>query len=168
RETTLQNNIVYTTSYMDNGNLGNDHRFSWNVEYKPTAQDFIKISPNFSYRNSRATGWSASQNLENDLLINDLENVERNKSHAPNYGISGLYNRRLSEKGRNIFLNFSLNTASTVQDQERILETVVFETAVEDLDSVYQQHLVDLDNKNLNGGATLSYTEPLGQHGSME
>src|SRR5690606_29286619 len=89
-------------------------------------------------------------------------------SYAPNYGASGLYNRRLSQSGRNIFVNFSLNTASTEQDQERILNTLVYETAIEDLDSVYQQHLVDLQNKNLNGGATLSYIEPLSQSSTLE
>src|SRR5690606_36502704 len=101
-------------------------------------------------------------------LINKETNRQRNKSLAPNYGASGLYNRRLSDNGRNIFFDFSLNTASTEQDQEQIIDRLLYETSIEDLDSVYQQHLVDLQNKHLNGGATMSYIEPLGQYGRLE
>ncbi|WP_177181151.1 outer membrane beta-barrel protein [Parapedobacter koreensis] len=159
---------TYTTSNMDNGSIGNDHRFSWNIEYKPDDKNYIKFSPNFTYRQNRANNLSLSTNSRGQSLINDLTNRQLDKSYTPNYGASGLYNRRLSEKGRNIFINFSLNTASTEQDQERILNTLVYETAVEDLESVYQQHLINLDNKNLNGGTTLSYIEPLGQYSNLE
>lgn len=167
-EMTLNQGIIFTNRNMDNGSVGNDHRFSWNVEYKPDDKSFIKFSPNFSYRQNRTANFEASTNTENNVVVNDLTNTQFNQSYAPNYGASGLYNRRLSDRGRNVFFNFSINTASTVQDQERVLNTLVFETSIEDLDSVYQQHLVNLDNKSLNGGATFSYTEPLGQHTSLE
>lgn len=167
-ETTLQDNFILKNSNINNGSIGNDHRFSWNVEYKPDEKNFFKLSPSVSYRNNRANSFELANNRENDVLINDVDNRQNNISRAPNYGISGLYNRRLSDKGRNVFVNFSLNTASTVQDQERIINTLVYETSIEDLDSVYQQHLVDLDNKNINGGTTLSYIEPLGTYSSME
>src|SRR5690606_5344087 len=168
REATLPEGITYTTSNMDNGSIGNDHRFSWNVEYKPDDKNYIKFSPNVTFRQNRSDNLSLSTNRQDDQLINDLTNRQVSKSYAPNYGASGLYNRRLSDKGRNVFVNFSINTASTTQDQERLLRTLVYETAVEDLDSVYQQHLVDLENKSLNGGATLSYIEPLGQYTTLE
>src|SRR5690606_32891320 len=98
-----------------------DHRFSWNVEYKPDDRNYIKLSPNFSMRHSRADNLSFSSNMLGQQLINELTNRQLNKSYAPNYGASGLYNRRLGNNGRNVFFNFSLNTASTEQDQERIL-----------------------------------------------
>src|SRR5690606_14306760 len=129
-------------------------------------KNYVKFSPNLSIRHSRSDNVTLSSNTLNQQLINELTNRQLNTSYAPNYGASGLYNRRLSDNGRNVFFNFSLNTASTEQDQERILNTLVYETAIEDLDSVYQQHLVDLQNKNLNGGATMSYIEPLSQYGT--
>jgi len=168
REEPLPGGTTYTNSNMNNGSVGNDHRFSWSIEYKPDDKNYIKFSPNLTFRQSRADNLSLSSNRQDEQLINDLTNRQLSKSYAPNYGASGLYNRRLNDKGRNIFLNFSLNTASTEQDQERILNTLVYETAIEDLDSVYQQHLVDLENKSLNGGATLSYIEPLGQYSTLE
>ncbi|MGV3761267.1 outer membrane beta-barrel protein [Parapedobacter sp.] len=168
KEQMLQEQTTYETSNMDNGSIGNDHRFSWNVEYKPDDKNYLKFSPNFSIRHNRSDNLTLSSNTLGQQLINELTNHQQNKSYAPNYGASGLYNRRLDDSGRNVFFNFSLNTASTEQDQERILQTLVYETAIEDLDSVYQQHLVDLQNKNLNGGATMSYIEPLGQFSTLE
>ena len=166
--TLLDQGTVYTTSSTNNGSLGNDHRFSWNVEYRPDEQNYIKLSPNFSYRQNRSDNFLAGTNIRDDVLVNDERTNQLNKSYAPNYGFSGLYNRRLSTSGRNVFVNFSLNTASTAQDQERILNSLVYETSIEELDSVYQQHLVNLDNKNLNGGSTVSYIEPLGANSTVE
>ncbi|SFC57127.1 Carboxypeptidase regulatory-like domain-containing protein [Parapedobacter composti] len=168
-ETTLINEgVVYMASNTDNGRQTNDHRFSWNIEYKPDDKNYIKLSPNLSYRHDRTNNFRMGSNIRNDLLVNDEQTNQYNRSSAPNYGISGLYNRRLSDNGRNIFLNFSLNTARTAQDQERILNSLVYTTSIADLDSIYQQHLVDLENKNLNGGTTLSYIEPLGQYSNLE
>ena len=158
----------YETRNADNASIGNDHRFSWNVEYKPDDRNYIKFSPNFSFRSNRANNLSFSDNLLEQQLINKETNRQFNKSYAPNYGASGLYNRRLSDNGRNIFFDFSLNTASTEQDQEQIIDRLLYETSIEDLDSVYQQHLVDLQNKNLNGGASMSYIEPLGEYTRLE
>ncbi|MBK1441130.1 outer membrane beta-barrel protein [Parapedobacter sp. ISTM3] len=159
---------TFISSNMNNGSIGNDHRFSWNVEYKPDQKNFIKFSPNFSYRQNRGDNLSLSRNRLGDVLVNDLENNQTNRSYSPNYGASGLYNRRLSDNGRNIFVNFSINTASTEQDQERIINSIVFQGSVEDYLAEYEQHLVDLQNKSLNGGTTVSYIEPVGKNSTVE
>jgi len=168
QETTLQDGSAFETSSVNNNRIGNDHRLSWNVEYKPDSRNYIKISPNFTIRGSHSEDLGFSTNSRGEQVINNVTNNQFGRSSTPTYGISGLYNRRLNDRGRNAFVNFSLNTASTKQDQERILNTLVYETAIEDLDRVYQQHLVDLENKNLNGGATVSYIEPIGEHNRLE
>lgn len=168
QETTLPEGAAYESSNTTNNSIGNDHRLSWNIEYKPDDRNYVKFSPNFSIRQNHSDGVELSTNSRGDQLINQVNNNQLNRSYTPNYGVSGLYNRRLSEGGRNAFVNFSLNSASTVQDQERMLNTLVYETAIEDLERVYQQHIVDLENKNLNGGATVSYIEPLGTYAKLE
>ncbi|WP_257659187.1 TonB-dependent receptor [Parapedobacter lycopersici] len=167
-ETTLAEGTTYKTSNSNNGSIGNDHRLSWNVEYKPDDRNYIKLSPNFSFRQNQANNFSLSSNSRDVQLINDMTNREISHSYAPTYGVSGLYNRRLNDNGRNVFVNFALNTASTEQDQERIINSLPYVSDAAALDSVYQQHLVDLQNKNLNGGATVSYIEPMGQYGRLE
>lgn len=159
---------TYTTSNTNNGSIGNDHRFSWNIEYKPDSRNYIKLSPNLTYRQNRADNLAINTNKLGEQLVNDVTNRQFNRSNAPNYGVSGLYNRRLSDNGRNVFVNFSLNTAATQQDQERVINTLVYQGSLEDYLTEYEQHLVTLENKNLNGGTTLSYIEPLGKYSNLE
>src|SRR5690606_30200045 len=85
RETFASEITTYERSNMDNGRIGNDHRFSWNIEYKPDERNYIKFSPNVSYRQSSANNLSLSSNCRGDLLINDVTNTQINKSYAPNY-----------------------------------------------------------------------------------
>jgi len=147
------------------GSQSSNHRFDWNIEYKPTEVDYFKLSPTFSIRGSDGDGIAQSDNRLSNTLINSLNTTNYSKNLAPNYGVSGLYNRRLSTSGRNLFVDFSVNTSSTQQDEERIQESAIFgETDVE----TYIRTLSDLDNKSLNGGASMSYTEPLGEKGSLE
>src|SRR5690606_31215221 len=114
----------YETRNTDNASIGNNHRLSWNIEYRPDDRNYLKFSPNFSLRANRDNNWSFSDNLLGQDLINKESNRQLNKSLAPNYGASGLYNRRLNDSGRNVFIDFSINTASTEQDQERINNTL--------------------------------------------
>src|SRR5690606_30763353 len=95
-------------------------------------------------------------------------NRQTDLTYTPSFGGSGLYNRRLNDRGRNVFVNFSLHSSGNDRDQERILNTLMYAATAEEADSVYQQHLVNLRNKNLNGGASLSYIEPLGEASNLE
>lgn len=147
------------------GSQSMNHRFDWNIEYKPTDKDYFKLSPTLSIRGSDSDGLLLSNNTLQGNTINSLNTTNHSENFAPNYGVSGLYNRRLSEAGRNIFVDFSLNTSRTEQDEERIQESAIFgETDIE----TYIRTLADLNNKSLNGGASLSYTEPMGEKGSLE
>lgn len=168
REEALATGILLSQSNVNNGSVGSSHRFSWNVEYKPTDKSFIKVSPTFHIGSSNGENLSRSDVHRDDALMNQVTNDQLSKSFSPNYGISALYNRRLNDRGRNFFINMSINTASTEQDRESILNTTIMELPVADRDSAYQRHLVDLQNKNLNGGASVSYIEPLGQYTNLE
>lgn len=168
REEALATGVLLSSSEIDNGAISNSHRFSWNVEYTPSDASFIKVSPTFHIGNNNASNLSLSDVQRNDELVNWVSNDQRNKSFSPSYGLSALYNRRLSERGRNLFFSVSANSASTEQDRESILNTVNMELPVEDRDEAYQRHLVDLRNKSLNGGASVSYIEPLGEYTNLE
>src|SRR3546814_12834014 len=96
----------YETRNANNANIGNDHRFSWNVEYKPDDRDYIKFSPNFSSRSSRANNLSFSDNLLGQQFINKETSHQLNKSYAAHYGANGLNNRRMSDNGRNVSISY--------------------------------------------------------------
>ncbi len=171
KTTTFNINDYFNEQLMEvrdnqTGSQSTSHRFDWNFEYKPTDKDYFKLSPTLSVRGSDSDGLLLSDNTLSGTLINSLNKTNSSKNFAPNYGISGLYNRRLSQSGRNLFFDFSLNTSSTEQDEEIIQQTAIMngETDAE----AYIRTLADLNNKSLNGGASVSYTEPLSDKSSLE
>ncbi|WP_257666628.1 TonB-dependent receptor [Parapedobacter tibetensis] len=163
----FRDTVLIKNGNTNNGSIGNDHRFDYNIEYKPNDKDYIKISPTFSLRSGNSNNVIFRDNILNENLINEETNLNSDKSYSPNFGGSGLYNRRLNDRGRNVFVNFSLNSSSTDQDQENIRDALLYATA-EEAEEIYQRSIVDLRNKNLNGGASLSYIEPLGKNSNLE
>ena len=147
------------------GTIGNNHRLNWNIEYKPNNTNYFKLSPSFSYSGSKASTIQSSQFSTNDELTNSVARNNTNNSTTPNIGLSGLFNHRLSESGRNIFMNFSLNSASSESDRDEIVDTHIYGDEESD---EYQRQLIDLNNKRFNGGASVSYIEPLGKNSNLE
>lgn len=147
------------------GTIGNNHRLNWNFEYKPSATNYFKLTPSFSYSKSDASTIQNSQFSTNDELTNSVSRNNSNSATTPNIGVSGLINHRLSDNGRNIFMNFSLNSATSETDRDEITDTYIYGTTQA---NEYQRQLIDLNNKRLNGGASLSYLEPLGKNSNME
>ncbi|WP_169719433.1 TonB-dependent receptor [Olivibacter sitiensis] len=145
--------------------ISNNHRFDWNLEYKMSQKSFLKLSPTFSLGNS-----TTILDQTNDQTTNGerqvIYNINDDGSRVPSYGLSGLYNFRIDDKGRNAFINFSLNSSKTKQDQDRIINTLNYSD--DDVVDTYTRQLIDLDNKGLNGGASLSYIEPLSGTSNLE
>lgn len=172
--TQFRNQVLSQTSNLISninstiGTISNNHRFSWNVEYKPTDKTFVKISPTFNISNTNTNNVLASLVGGTSVDSTGVANDEISKNFNPNYGISALFNRRLSDSGRNFFVNFALNSASTESDQEILVNTISLDVPIAEQEEVYRRNLVDLQNKSINGGASVSYIEPLGQYNTLE
>jgi hypothetical protein len=160
---------VITDSQLSNQNtIGNNHRFDWNFEYKPNDRDYFKLSPTFSINNNEAASNNNGNISTNGILDNIVTKQNTSNSKSPDVGISGLYNRRLNDKGRNLFVDFSINNSKTEQDRDEIVSSLSYVSSQEDPDSLYQRQLIDLNNKRLNGGFSISYTEPLSDKSGLE
>lgn len=170
QENTLPN-IMQTDSVSTNANtIGGSHRFEANIEWKPSSKDYIKISPQFGYENSDGTTLSNSITYRSNIFNNSQnQNVVAN-STAPRFGISGLYNRKLNDKGRNVFVNMNFNNAKTEKDQNAILDRLLADpnNADASLSSIYEKTILESNNKSWNGGASFNYTEPLSEKGKLE
>lgn len=162
----LSYNIINNTSAFTNTERYN-HRFDWNVEYKASAKSFIKLSPTLSLAKSN-TMLDQSNLIFVDTSARRTQVFTTNldNSTVPNYGISGLYNYRIDSKGRNAFVNFSLNRSKTDDDQDRLNTT--FNNGDDDAVGNYLRQLVDINNKGLNGGVSFSYIEPLNTKSNLE
>lgn len=157
---------VLNTKNTDNESVDFDHRLEWEFEYKPDDVNFFRLSPSFSYSSKDRTGFESAQYNLNSAIQNSSITNNTNSSTAPNLGISGLFNHRFNDKGRNLFVNFSLRNSASEEDREEIVNTLVY--TGEDLDSTYRHQIIDLNNKRWNGGVSLSYTEPLGEFSRVE
>lgn len=170
QENTLPN-IMQTDSVSTNTNtIGGSHRFEANIEWKPSSKDYIKISPQFGYENSDATTLSNSITYRSNIFNNSQDQNVIANSTAPRFGISGLYNRKLNDKGRNVFVNMNFNNAKTKKDQNAILDRLLADPNNADapLSSIYEKTILESNNKSWNGGASLNYTEPLSEKGKLE
>jgi hypothetical protein len=147
-----------------------NHRFEGNVEWNITDRDYLKLTPQFGFDNNESTALSQSSYYLGSLLDNSQEQNTLTNTQAPRYSLSGLYNRRLSENGRNFFINFNYNNANTENDYRRELERLVADPSNVDaeLSEIYELTYQNVNNKNWNAGTSLSYTEPLGEKGRLE
>lgn len=159
--------IIINQDNTDEATIGNNHRLDWNMEYKLDDNNFFKLSPSFSLSTSTASSLQNSQFSQNEQLENYVNRNNASRNSSPNVGVSGLFNHRFNNQGRNLFVNFSINNASTDSDRDEITETYLF-GANANQDSIYQRQLIDLQNKRLNGGTSISYIEPLGENSNIE
>lgn len=162
--------VLFKNSQSNTNTIGNSHRFESNLEWKPTDKDYIKLSPQFGFGKTTSDALSDFKNILGDDLYNAEDNNSYSVSTAPRFGVSGLYNRRLSEKGRNLFFNMNWNSSSTKQDQDRILESMISDpnNADQSVSEIYRKTISEIDNKSWNGGASVSYLEPVSEFGKVE
>ena len=157
-------------SEKDNNSIRANHRFESNLEWKLSDKDFIKISPQFGFNDNDANNSDVADVFLNNLFNNNQIAKEISGTTTPRYNISGLYNRRLNEKGRNIFFNFNYDNANTQSDFDQIFERNVTDPTNADLTIpfIYEKTKRDVENKSWNAGASISYLEPLSDKSKLE
>lgn len=169
-DNSIPDSVLFRNSNSIANTIGNSHRFESNIEWKPTDKDFIKVSPQFGYGRTRSDNILDFTNTLGDVLYNSEDNISHSKSTAPRFGVSALYNRKLNESGRNLFFNMNWNSSGNKQDQNRILESLIADpnNAGQTVEEIYRKTISEADNKSWNGGASVSYLEPLSEFGKLE
>ena len=154
----LQDNADYATN--------NNHRFSFNIEYKIDSFNYIKFTPNINY--GETDGRNYSDFLFTDTTGNPLSDGFRNTfstSTSPNINGNLLFNHRFKKRGRTLSLNLSGGNSYTDSENDYYNATTYYNggTVNEEL----QQYVVQ-DNDNRNAALRASYIEPLGKTKSLE
>lgn len=168
---TQYNNLNSTEeSEADNNNIRGNHRFEANLEWNISDKDYIKITPQFGFNDSKTNNFSNSTYFKGLLKDNYQLDTLASTSTAPRYNISGLYNRRLNDNGRNIFFNFNYDNANTTNEINNILDREIFDAANQTMpiDELYRKSFAEAQNKNWNAGASVSYLEPLSAKSKLE
>ena len=154
----------------DNNSIRGNHRFEGNLEWNITDKDYIKLTPQIGFNDNKTNNFSTSRFFENSLIDNSQIQTADNSSTSPRYNLSGLYNRRLNDKGRNLFLNFNYDNASTDNEFNQILDREIYDPANQNtpIGEIYERTVREALNKSWNAGASLSYLEPLSDKSKLE
>ena len=155
---------------QDNNNIRSNHRFEGNLEWNISDRDYIKLTPQLGFNDNSSNNFTRSIFREESLLDNTQDQSSITDATSPRYNFSGLYNRRLNDKGRNLFINFNYDNSVTDNEFNQILDRLVYDPANQNapLDSIYEQTLREAQNKSWNAGTTVSYTEPLSEKSKLE
>jgi uncharacterized membrane protein YgcG len=161
----LSDGSISSTSNQDSrGNDDNaNHRFNFNLEYRPDTVNYLKITPTFSYSN--VTNFS-DENYNTAYKIASSRNIYNsitdNNSTTPSYGTTLLFNHRFQKRGRNLSLQANVNKSTSTQNQT-VDYTYTQQAGVRSPDQN-----IDVNNISTTTGLNLSYLEPVSKHGYLE
>ncbi|WP_166332803.1 TonB-dependent receptor [Sphingobacterium chungjuense] len=154
----------------DNNTVIANHRFETNIEWRISDKDYIKLTPQFGFNDNSTNNSATSTLFRSSLIDNNQLLTTLSNSTAPRYNLSGLYNRRMNDRGRNLFINFNLDNSVTERDLNEALERQVFDPNNQQtpVSEIYQRVLQEVENKSRNAGTSISYTEPLTDKSKIE
>lgn len=167
---TFDNGDQEDKSNSDVNTITASHRLEANIEWNITDKDYIKLTPQFGFNDNRINSVSFSESFRNQQFLNSEDETLGTNSNSPRYSISGLYNRRLNDRGRNLFLNFNYDNAATTSDIDRILRRLTEDpnNATATDEEIYRKTLQEVKNKSWNAGTSVSYIEPISKNGKLE
>ncbi|HVS93543.1 MAG TPA: outer membrane beta-barrel protein [Mucilaginibacter sp.] len=166
---TFQDNLSGQLPSTQNSNsTENDqninHRFNFNIEYRPDTINYFKFIPTFSYGGVHTNETAASTLAENTngTLLSDYTLGLLSHSSAPNFGGSVLYNHRFAKRGRNFSVLVTGGTTTYNQYQNPVYNYLAGKANA----PVNQQ--INTNSRTDSAGVSLSYLEPVGKISYLE
>lgn len=152
-----------TTKQSSNETDGSiNHRFNFNIEYKPDTINYLKVVPSYTYSKTTTYEVDNVNNSQNGNLTTAYNSVTNAYSTTPTYGLSVLYNHRFNGHGRNFSVYLNGSTSTSNQFQNPIYNyTAGIHTA-----PVFQN--ITTNSKTNSVSANLSYIEPVGKTTYLE
>jgi len=167
---TTSTNLQQNTSPSNpstNNQLSNEvdkninHRFTWNMEYKPDTINYLKVTPTFSYASTNTNDQENVQYIRNGAVSEAYTSTSTGNSSAPTYGFIALFNHRFPHR-RNLSINVNLSSSVSNQFQNPVYNyTQGTPTAPTD-------QMINTYSRTNSVGTTLSYLEPLGKFSYLE
>ncbi|HEY5371813.1 MAG TPA: TonB-dependent receptor [Hanamia sp.] len=157
-------NIRTTGSESNNRSKTDNHRVTWNLEYKMDSADYLKVTPYFSYASSDGSGNGISNitAVRNDTSYYTLnKNASSSSASSPAAGSNLLYNHRFKKPGRNLTLtstvNYSLRNLGTDARNEYHDSASVYLFSTDSL----RHQFIETNAENTTTNIGLSYSEPI-------
>jgi hypothetical protein len=139
-----------------------NHRFNFNIEYKPDTVNYLKVTPSFSYSRSNSFGFDDVTFIRNEVtdLAYQLNSVSNTTS--PNFELNALYNHRFGARGRNFSLNLNYSNAKNEQ-----YDNTIYNYTTGEANTPLNQR-INTDSRTRTWGANVSYMEPLSKLSFLE
>jgi hypothetical protein len=139
-----------------------NHRFTWNMEYKPDTINYLKVTPTFSYAGTNTNDQESVNYLRNGTVSSAYTSNSTGNSTAPTYGITALFNHRFHKRGRNLSINVNFSSSTSNQYQNPVYDyTIGTPTAP-------TNQMINTYSRTNTIGTTLSYLEPIGKFSYLE
>lgn len=145
---------------------GKSHRFSWNFEYRPDTNNYLKIEPDISFQRNRGTTGELS-NIALRSASSERESRANSSDHSMDLGLEVFYNHRFQKPKRNLTLEMEISSGSKKGD--RHVENDYLDIDEQE-NSVAEQQYQNTYNHdgNLAMEAKGSYFEPLSSISFLE
>ena len=167
RQYFLPANLYRQNSY--NNNLNNNHRFNFSADYQIDSFTSLKISPSYSYQETRNNSISDYSTLSNQLVkTNDGNSDNVSNSRGYNFSTSVLFRKKFHRRGRTFSFNI-LGNLNNSNGDGRLQSATNFYNTLGNLmnsDSVNQSSNNESNLKGYNARAV--YTEPLFKKSLLE
>ncbi|MDN5289244.1 MAG: TonB-dependent receptor [Mucilaginibacter sp.] len=164
---TIQNNISTSNpSTSTQKSTQNDeklnHRFNFNIEYKPDTINYIKIMPTFAYARVNTTQTGSSELVNNAETVSNYTFNTLSNQTEPNYGLNILYNHRFNSYGRNLSVNVGAGSYSINKYQNPVY------TYIQGAANAPLNQFINTDSRTDSIGTTVSFLEPISKKGYIE
>ena len=162
-----------TSSASNNNSKTENHRITWNLEYKMDSANYLKVTPFFSYSSSsgNSNGFSKIEalNVKKGITFYTLNNsANRNNSTSPAGGSDLLYIHRFKQKGRSFSISGSMNYS--LRDQDSYPWNSYHDSASNNpvaTDSIRNQ-FINTNTSNTTTNIRVSYAQPIGRYTALE
>ncbi|WP_428327643.1 outer membrane beta-barrel protein [Mucilaginibacter sp.] len=138
-----------------------NHRFTWNMEYKPDTSNYLKVTPTFSYAGTNTNDFEDNTFLRNNAVSSAYTSLTNGDSQAPTYGVIALYNHKFKHR-RNLSINATVSSGKSDSYQNPTYNyTIGVPTAP-------LNQVINTDSRTTSYGVNLSFLQPLGKFSYLE
>ncbi len=139
-----------------------NHRFTWNMEYKPDTINYLKVTPTFSYAGTNTNDNENVTLTRNGALSSAYTSLTNGNSQAPAYGFTALFNHRFPHR-RNLSINVTLSSAPNTSYQNPVYDFAPGTAA-----TAPANQMINTYSRTDSYGTSISYLEPLGKLSYLE
>ncbi|MGY4539774.1 putative membrane protein YgcG [Mucilaginibacter sp. UYNi724] len=174
----FSNNSTYTNSTTLQTNFGNNpsqstqssqetsrptnHRFNFNLEWRPDTLNNLKVTPSFTYNATDVNSFDDQTLVRNDTTRLAYTSNSISNSTSPSYGLNGYFNHRFKNSKRNLYIGFNASTNKNSQFDNPVNTYTIGSGTTPANQVIYT------DSRTNTYGANLSYQEPIGKVSFLE